>query len=230
MTFPAPSRTTTRRRTRFTRTRKVAALSRVETSEESFGACAAGAAVDAAGASVFAGASWACACMRAAQKAVSEASQNALIVRRVNGSCNGRAIPSRLSVLPYFPTKAHTRRATRHRPVARLYAAVNFDVNEWKAPLWVSSRVGDGTARAHVSFLQPRFKVTSGLPTIRPVHQESILVGMTFQPKKFTCEGPDVSPKLTWERTAGNDAEFGQGKLKPRTSCGQFNSQLIDFE
>src|SRR5882762_9018981 len=143
---PLLSRTTTRTKTRFTRTRNVGGVSRVETSEASFaGAVAEGALVAGACVSDLAGTSCAWA-WQAAQAAANSAPKRRAYVRRVSGNRNEfRILPFVAS--PYFLLRKCTpRRVTQQRLVARLYASVKISVNE--------SRNGSrGTA--------------SGLPTFR---------------------------------------------------------------
>src|SRR6266404_792839 len=127
---PLASRTTARTKTRFTRTRNVGGVSRVETSVVSFagvgeaGACGAGACVsDLAGASC----AWA---WQAAKNTANNAPKRRAYVRRVSGNRNGFCIHPFVAS-PYFLCEsAHAGEVTRQRPVARLYASVNFSVNE----------------------------------------------------------------------------------------------------
>src|SRR5882757_6373989 len=156
---PLALRTTTRTKTRFTRTRNVGGVSRVETSVVSFagvgeagagaaGACGAGACVsDLAGASC----AWA---WQAAQKTANNGPKRRAYVRRVSGNRDGFCIHPFVAS-PYFLCEsAHPGEVTRQRPVARLYASANFSVNE--------SRDGSrGTA--------------SGLPTIQQLSRRSRL-------------------------------------------------------
>src|SRR5258705_4531739 len=127
---PLLSRTTTRTKTRFTRTRNVGGVSRVETSEASFaGAVAEGALVAGACVSDLAGASCAWA-WQAAQKMANNGPKRRAYVRRVSGNRNGFCIHPFVAS-PYFLCEsAHPGEVTRQRPVARIYASVKISVNE----------------------------------------------------------------------------------------------------
>src|SRR5882762_10327188 len=122
---PLASRTTTRTKTRFTRTRNVGGVSRVETSAVSFaGVGGAGACVsDLAGAPC----AWA---WQATKNTANSAHKRRAYVRRVSGNRDGFCIHPFVAS-PYFLCEsAHPGEVTRQRPVARLYASAKFSVNE----------------------------------------------------------------------------------------------------
>src|SRR5258708_29112328 len=102
-TFPVLSRTTTRTKTRFTRTRNVGAVSRVETSEASLaGACAAGVC-----ASLLGGGSWACT-WQAAKNTTKKPFSKREDARRVSGHRNGFSNLPFVAFSSYFLAKVNT--------------------------------------------------------------------------------------------------------------------------
>jgi hypothetical protein len=77
---------------------------------------------------------------------------------------------------------------------------------------------------------KPDRTITSGL-TDHPSGTPGIYSGeYDLSTEKIYMRRAGRLAEVDLERTAGKYAEFRQGKLKVRTSCGQFDSQLIDFE
>src|SRR5579859_850641 len=110
-TLPLLSRTTTRTRTKFTRTRKVGGVSRAETSAESLaGACGAAAGVvDVAGGSLLEGACWARR-WQAPNNSASKAAKQRPERRRARGNDNGFRILRFLTASRCFLAGGHTAR------------------------------------------------------------------------------------------------------------------------